>query len=201
MLNELKFSFGIVGGDVNVASKTIPTEKEKTIKIFNYGGNQMQQKPIPLAVIDGEPLMDKRLPKRSFFIETLLPEGISMLGGAPKIGKSWMVLDIGIRVAKGEPIWNLPTKLCTSRSRIHSRGFRNGSASSPTMFPAICSSQSRQAHLPTIFAFRSNSLFRSIATPFSSSSTPFRLFAWAASTPLTQTITTRCESSKLSQTK
>ena len=69
-----------------------------------------QQKPIPLAVIDGETLMDARLPKRSFCIETLLPEGISMLGGAPKIGKSWMVLDIGVRVAKGEPIWSLPTK-------------------------------------------------------------------------------------------
>ena len=70
----------------------------------------MQQNPKPLAVIDGETLMDKRLPKRNFCIETLLPEGISMLGGAPKIGKSWMVLDIGVRVAKGEPIWNLPTK-------------------------------------------------------------------------------------------
>ena len=50
----------------------------------------MNQKPKSLAVFDGETLMDKRLPKRSFCIETFLPEGISMLGGAPKIGKSWM---------------------------------------------------------------------------------------------------------------
>lgn len=70
----------------------------------------MQQNHKPLTVIDGETLMDTRLPKRSFCIETLLPEGISMLGGAPKIGKSWMVLDFGVRIAKGEPIWNLPTK-------------------------------------------------------------------------------------------
>jgi ATP-dependent Clp protease ATP-binding subunit ClpA len=70
----------------------------------------MNQKPKPLTVIDGETLLDTRLPKRSFCIETLLPEGISMLGGAPKIGKSWMVLDFGVRIAKGEPIWNLPTK-------------------------------------------------------------------------------------------
>ena len=70
----------------------------------------MNQKPKRLTVIDGESLMDTRLPKRSFCIETLLPEGISMLGGAPKIGKSWMVLDIGVRVAKGESIWSLPTK-------------------------------------------------------------------------------------------
>ena len=70
----------------------------------------MQQNRKPLTVIDGETLMDTRLPKRSFCIETLLPEGISMLGGAPKIGKSWMVLDFGVRIAKGESIWNLPTK-------------------------------------------------------------------------------------------
>ena len=70
----------------------------------------MNQNSKTLTVIDGETLMDTRLPKCSFCIETLLPEGISMLGGAPKIGKSWMVLDFGVRIAKGEPIWNLPTK-------------------------------------------------------------------------------------------
>lgn len=64
----------------------------------------------PLAVIDGETLMDKRLPKRTFCIETLLPDGITMLGGAPKIGKSWMVLEMGLHIAKGIPFWNLPTK-------------------------------------------------------------------------------------------
>lgn len=69
-----------------------------------------QQTPKPLAVIDGETLMDERLPKRSFCIETLLPDGISMLGGAPKIGKSWMVLEMGLHIAKGLPLWNLATK-------------------------------------------------------------------------------------------
>ena len=63
-----------------------------------------------LNVIDGETLMDARLPKRNFCVETLLPEGISMLGGAPKVGKSWMVLLLALQVAKGEPLWNLPTK-------------------------------------------------------------------------------------------
>ena len=68
------------------------------------------QKNQKLAVIDGETLMDARLPKRNFCVETLLPEGISMLGGAPKVGKSWMVLLLALQVAKGEPLWNLPTK-------------------------------------------------------------------------------------------
>ncbi len=67
-----------------------------------------------LAVIDGETLMDMRLPPTRFCVETLLPQGVSILGGAPKIGKSWLVLDLCIHVAKGEPLWNLPTQKGTT---------------------------------------------------------------------------------------
>lgn len=67
-----------------------------------------------LTVIDGETLMDLKLPPTKFCVETLLPQGVSMLGGAPKIGKSWMVLDLCIRIAKGDSIWNLPTKQGTT---------------------------------------------------------------------------------------
>ncbi len=89
----------------------------------------MNKNTTPLIVVDGETLMDMRMPKRSFCIETLLPKGVFILGGAPKIGKSWMVLDIGLHVAKGIPIWNLPTKKGTvlylaledSLSRIQDR--------------------------------------------------------------------------------
>ena len=62
-----------------------------------------------LTVIDGETLMDMRLPPTRFCVQTLLPQGVTVLGGAPKIGKSWLVLDLCIRIAKGESIWNLPT--------------------------------------------------------------------------------------------
>ena len=62
-----------------------------------------------LTVIDGETLMDTRLEPTKFCIDTLLPQGITILGGAPKIGKSWWVLDICIRIAKGESVWDMPT--------------------------------------------------------------------------------------------
>ena len=62
-----------------------------------------------LTVIDGETLMDTRLEPTKFCIDTLLPQGITILGGAPKIGKSWWVLDICIRIAKGESVWGMPT--------------------------------------------------------------------------------------------
>ncbi len=63
-----------------------------------------------LEVVDGETLMDMKFPKSRFCIQSLLPQGVSILGGAPKIGKSWMVLDWCVQIAKGEKIWNLPTE-------------------------------------------------------------------------------------------
>jgi len=62
-----------------------------------------------LNVIDSETLVDMRLPPQRFCVQTLLPQGMSILGGSSKIGKSWLVLDLCIRVAKGEPLWNFPT--------------------------------------------------------------------------------------------
>ncbi|MBQ3520245.1 MAG: AAA family ATPase [Clostridia bacterium] len=69
----------------------------------------MSEKKNRLAVIDGETLMDTRLEPTKFCIDTLLPQGITILGGAPKIGKSWWVLDICIRIAKGESVWGMQT--------------------------------------------------------------------------------------------
>ena len=62
-----------------------------------------------LTVIDGETLADLRLPPTRFCVQTLLPQGVSILGGAPKVGKSWLVLDLCVRIARGEPLWGLPT--------------------------------------------------------------------------------------------
>ncbi len=67
-----------------------------------------------LNVIDGETLMELRLPPSKFCVQTLLPQGVTILGGAPKIGKSWLVLDLCVRIAKGESIWELPTQQGTT---------------------------------------------------------------------------------------
>lgn len=81
-----------------------------------------------LEVVDGETLMDMQFPKSRFCIQSLLPQGVSILGGAPKIGKSWMVLDWCVRIAKGEDVWNLPTEkgtvlyLCLENSLVRIQG-------------------------------------------------------------------------------
>ena len=69
----------------------------------------MADEKTKLAVIDGETLMDMKLPPTKFCVDTLLPQGLCILGGASKIGKSWWVLDLCVRIAKGEPMWDLKT--------------------------------------------------------------------------------------------
>lgn len=54
----------------------------------------MADEKTELAVIDGETLMDMKLPPTKFCVDTLLPQGLCILGGASKIGKSWWVLDL-----------------------------------------------------------------------------------------------------------
>ena len=59
--------------------------------------------------VEGTTLMDMDLPATKFVIKDLLPQGLAIIGGAPKVGKSWLMLDWCVRIAKGETIWNFPT--------------------------------------------------------------------------------------------
>ena len=61
-----------------------------------------------LQTIDADTLMSTPLPVTQFIVEGLLPEGLHILAGSPKIGKSWLALWICLRVSKGEPVWELP---------------------------------------------------------------------------------------------
>lgn len=62
-----------------------------------------------LMAVDGETLWDMEFGAQLFCIKGLLPQGVCMLGGSPKVGKSWLVLDWTDKVAKGEPIWGMET--------------------------------------------------------------------------------------------
>ena len=43
-------------------------------------------------------------------IDGVLSDGLAILAGDSKIGKSWMVLWLGLQVAQGNSIWGLPTR-------------------------------------------------------------------------------------------
>ncbi len=67
-----------------------------------------------LSVMSGQTLMELTLPPQDYVIRGLLPMGLSIIGGAPKIGKSWLMLDLCVKVAKGEPLWEMETKRGTT---------------------------------------------------------------------------------------
>ncbi len=90
------------------ASTFIRWEQFLFIREF-WKGNITMSKNKKLTVIDGETLMDMRINPINFCIDSLLPQGVSLLCGAPKIGKSWLVLDWCVRIAKGEEVWNFKT--------------------------------------------------------------------------------------------
>ena len=67
-----------------------------------------------LSVVSGQTLMELTLPPQDYVIRGLLPMGLSIIGGAPKIGKSWLMLDLCVKVAKGEPLWEMETRQGTT---------------------------------------------------------------------------------------
>jgi len=81
--------------------------------------------------IDGETLMTMPLEPINFIIENLLSEGLHILAGSPKVGKSWLALWLSVAVSKGEDVWGNKVKqgdtlyLCfeDSQNRIQNRLF------------------------------------------------------------------------------
>ncbi len=81
-----------------------------------------------LNTINADTLLSTPLPAAKFIVEGLLPEGLHLLAGSPKIGKSWLALWTCLCVSKGEPMWGLPTAkgtglyLCLEDSYIRIQG-------------------------------------------------------------------------------
>ena len=63
-----------------------------------------------MGIISSTELTDMRFERIDWLADGLLKPGLSILAGAPKIGKSWMVLQLCMAVAKGETFMGMPTK-------------------------------------------------------------------------------------------
>ena len=80
-----------------------------------------------------------------FLVDELLPEGLHIFAGAPKIGKSWLALWLCLCVSRGQPFWNfavtqgevLYLSLEDSYRRIQSRLFDLTEDAPPTLHFAI----------------------------------------------------------------
>ena len=102
-----------------------------------------------LDTIDADTLLGIPYEPLSFIVEELLPQGLHLLAGAPKIGKSWLALWLCLRVAQGKPLWNFATKPCEvlylcledSFQRIQSRLFDLTEDAPSTLHFAVMSEQ------------------------------------------------------------
>ena len=68
----------------------------------------------PLITVDGRTLMDRPLEPPNFVVDTLISQGLHILAGSPKVGKSWLALWLAVTVAKGEPVWGMSVKRGTT---------------------------------------------------------------------------------------
>ncbi len=63
----------------------------------------------PFQVINGEELMDMDYKPVRYIVKNLLPQGLTILAGAPKTGKSFLALELCLSVSKGEKLWDFET--------------------------------------------------------------------------------------------
>ena len=63
-----------------------------------------------IQLIDAETLYYKPREHPKMLIDGVLSDGLAIMAGDSKIGKSWMVLWMCLQISKGEPVWGLPTR-------------------------------------------------------------------------------------------
>ena len=98
-----------------------------------------------LETINAEDLQNRTYEPTHFLVDELVPEGLHILAGAPKIGKSWLALWLCLCISQGQPLWNFATtqgealylSLEDSYRRIQSRLFDLTEDAPPTLHFAI----------------------------------------------------------------
>ena len=65
-----------------------------------------------MEIIDAEDLLSRPMRPPVFVVDGLIPQGATILSGSSKIGKSWLMLWLGLRVSQGLPLWDCPTRQC-----------------------------------------------------------------------------------------
>ena len=72
----------------------------------------MEQEKKTLSTMDARTLMDVVLPPVNYLVDGMLSNGLSVLAGNPKVGKSYFTLWLCARIAQGKSVWDKPTKKC-----------------------------------------------------------------------------------------
>lgn len=102
-----------------------------------------------LKTIDADTLLSTPMRKTLFVVDGLIQQGLSVLSGSSKIGKSWLMLWLGVQVARGQPVWEFGTHksdvlyLCLedTYARIQSRLYQIADEAPPELRIATTSFQ------------------------------------------------------------
>lgn len=77
---------------------------DNPVPVDSEGGSGYR--PVIVSAVD---LLAKNFPEPKYAVNGLLPEGLTVLVGQPKIGKSWFVLGVAVAVASGgNTLGNIP---------------------------------------------------------------------------------------------
>ncbi len=100
-----------------------------------------------LKVIDSETLLNTPFPKPFFVVDGLIPQGVSVFSGQSKIGKSWLMLYLGLQVSQGLPAIGFNTTKCDvlylcledTYSRLRDRVYKLSDTGSPNLYLTVMS--------------------------------------------------------------
>ncbi|KKN20633.1 hypothetical protein LCGC14_0933610 [marine sediment metagenome] len=77
-----------------------PRPAKRNIRTANFGPRSSTGEAI--TTITASALQSKEFPPLQYAVDGYLAEGVTLLAGKPKIGKSWMALDFAMAVATGD---------------------------------------------------------------------------------------------------
>ncbi|MBO6719418.1 MAG: AAA family ATPase [Rhizobiaceae bacterium] len=89
----------MVARDLKVEQANAPTRKTVVIEV--PAPAQAANDNRPATAIDAQSLLSMEFPPVVYVVPGVIAEGLTILGGRPKLGKSWLALSAAIAVASG----------------------------------------------------------------------------------------------------
>jgi len=88
------------------------TKEMQNAVIQSQSSQNLVTHPKQLTVIDGATLLALDIEPPRFIVANLIPAGLHLLAGSPKIGKSWLALWLCHQVSLGGKVWEFDTQKC-----------------------------------------------------------------------------------------
>lgn len=101
IINNIVFKDNLKKAELNSIVKS--ALKKETNKIKN------KDKINNIQYATAKSLQDKDLPPITFYVDSLIPQGLTLICSLPKIGKSWMALDLCLSISRGMPFLGFKT--------------------------------------------------------------------------------------------